>query len=77
MFIHFTLRMVLWQDPDVDAIYRMTQPLPFSFNGKNPANGNKPVAVPLGHYSPFNAQATLFNYDALWSLLLPCTVHGR
>ena len=26
---------------------------------------------------PFNAQATLFAHSALWSLLLPCTVHGR
>ena len=26
---------------------------------------------------PYNAQATLHAYDALWGLLLPCTVHGR
>ena len=26
---------------------------------------------------PYNAQATLHTYDAVWGLLLPCTVHGR
>jgi len=59
-------------DPDVDAIYRLTQPIPFDFPSKG-----KPVAVPKNSYSPYNAQATLHTYDALWSLLLPVTVHGR
>ena len=59
-------------DPDVDAIYRLTQPIPFDF----PSTG-KPVAVPKNSYAPYNAQATLHTYDALWSLLLPVTVHGR
>jgi len=59
-------------DPDVDAIYRLTQPIPFDF----PSSG-KPVVVPINSYSPYNAQATLHTYDALWSLLLPVTVHGR
>jgi len=26
---------------------------------------------------PYNAQATLHAHAALWSLLLPCSVHGR
>lgn len=34
-------------DPDVDAIYRLTQPLPFSFKA-----GKQMVAVPTGSYAP-------------------------
>jgi hypothetical protein len=59
-------------DPDVDAIYRLTQPLPFTFPQKGPT-----LLVPKGSYAPYNAQATLHTYSALWSLLLPVTVHGR
>ena len=40
-------------DPDVDAVYRMTQPLPFNF-----AKSGQPVAVPSNRLSPYNAQAT-------------------
>ena len=79
-------------DPDVDAIYRLTMPIPFDF----PSHANKArseniagqkkdtvntefcmVQVPQGMYSPYNAQATLHLYASLWSLLLPITVHGR
>ena len=61
-------------DPDVDAIYRLTMPLPFDF----PRRGNtSPLMVPIGSYAPYNAQATLHKYSSLWSLLLPVTVHGR
>ena len=35
------------------------------------------VALRRGTMMPYNAQATLHAYDALWGLLLPCTVHGR
>jgi hypothetical protein len=35
------------------------------------------IAVPRGSYAPYNAQATLHLYTALWSLLLPVTIHGR
>ena len=35
------------------------------------------VVTPTGSYAPYNAQATLHLYPALWSLLLPMTVHGR
>lgn len=59
-------------DPDVDAIYRLTQPLPLNF----PTKGHL-VAPPPHSFSPYNAQATLHKYSALWSLLLPVTVHGR
>lgn len=60
------------EDPDVDAIYRLTQPLPFNF----PSKGFN-LAVPKGAYAPYNAQATLHLYSALWSLMLPVTIHGR
>lgn len=63
-------------DPDMDAIYRLTQPLPFDFATQPTA---KYVMVPSTGtaYSPYNAQATLHLRSALWSLLLPITVHGR
>eukprot|EP01062_Namystynia_karyoxenos_P024638 TRINITY_DN1961_c0_g1_i2.p1 TRINITY_DN1961_c0_g1~~TRINITY_DN1961_c0_g1_i2.p1 ORF type:complete len:472 (+),score=131.41 TRINITY_DN1961_c0_g1_i2:83-1498(+) len=59
-------------DPDVDAIYRLTRPLPHYF-----ARTPGAVALPPGVMAPYNAQACLFRRDALWSLLLPVTVHGR
>jgi len=122
-------------DPDVDGIYRLTQPLPFTFppstraaasraaakaaaevQAASVASGGRrlaaqsassPTAVTSGlpagasklhagkgprkaaqglfqtttlrpgTMMPYNAQATLHAYDALWGLLLPCTVHGR
>ncbi len=72
-------------DPDVDAIYRLIQPLPLDF----PLRGFSPLVLPLKTtpispniestrvYTPYNAQATLHLYSALWTLLLPVTVHGR
>ena len=35
------------------------------------------ISLRAGTFMPYNAQATLHGYDALWGLLLPCTVHGR
>ena len=35
------------QDPDVDAMYRLTQPIPFDF----PSKGFS-LAVPIGSYAP-------------------------
>jgi hypothetical protein len=35
------------------------------------------ISLRKGTMMPYNAQATLHAYDALWGLLLPCTVHGR
>ena len=59
-------------DPDVDAIYRMTRALPLHF-GTTP----RMLSLPPGTMAPFNAQATLYHRDAFWGLLLPVTVHGR
>jgi hypothetical protein len=63
-------------DPDVDAIYRLTRPIPFDFQ-PYASTAAFPVAVPRNALAPFNAQATMFSRDALWMLLLPVTVHGR
>jgi len=58
-------------DPDVDAIYRLTRPLPFNFKA------GKGVIVPPGIYTPYNAQATVHTKRALWATFLPSTVPGR
>jgi len=91
-------------DPDVDGIYRLTQPLPFEFPAAGGSNddrygGSKQqsrrsepgaasrskakaeelglITLRAGTMMPYNAQATLHAYHALWGLLLPITVHGR
>jgi len=62
-------------NPDVDAIYRLTRPLPLDFARADPAEC---LVVPPSVFAPFNAQATLFAWrDMLWALYLPVTVHGR
>ena len=60
--------------PDVDAIYRITMPIPFSFRR---SSNTKPLLVPRGVLTPYNAQATLHFQVGFWALLLPITVHGR
>jgi len=62
------------QEPDVDAIYRLTNPkYPLSFaSGKLLAG-----TVRVKEMAPFNAQATLFFKEAFPLMLLPVTVHGR
>lgn len=59
-------------DPDVDAIYRLTRPLPILL--KDPP---AMVTVSPGVFIPYNAQATLHTYETFWALLLPASVHGR
>ena len=63
-------------DPDVDAIFRLTQALPVHFKVVE-AGDLKPIAFPKYAFVPFNAQACLFRRQAFWSLLLPMTVHSR
>lgn len=70
-------RVWVWQaianhDPDVDAIYRLTQPLPVTFEAEE-----REIAIAPGTYVPFNAQATLWKHRALWCMYLPIGVHGR
>ena len=62
------------QDPDVDAIFRLTHHLPvhFNFDPKVPSR----LLVPPKKYSPYNAQATTHMYNVFWGLLLPFTVPG-
>lgn len=60
-------------EPDVDGIFRLTRKTPFDFSTK----AKKTLVIPKGTFVPFNAQATLVLKPALWSLLLPVSVHGR
>ena len=48
------------QDPDVDAIYRLTDKLPFYFQ-KN--GGWRGYSLPVGTFVPYNAQATMHSYQ--------------
>lgn len=59
--------------PDVDGIYRLTRKTPFYFD----SGFQRIIQVPVGYFTPFNAQATLFTKSSFWGLLLPVTVHGR
>ena len=61
-------------DPDVDAIYRLTRSLPVQFSREGVAGIE---VIPEGVLSPFNAQATIFSRSAFWGLLLPISVTGR
>ncbi len=60
--------------PDVDAIYRLTNTIPFSFNR---LKETKPLIVPHGTLTPFNAQATLHFKRAFWGMFLPVSVNAR
>ena len=60
------------QDPDVDAIYRLTNNKLVSFNFSA-----EPVYLTPGTWSPFNSQATLLRRDYFQSLYLPCHVSFR
>lgn len=60
------------QDPDVDAIYRLTNNTLVSFN-----TSAAPVYLPPGTWSPFNSQATLLHRDYFHTLYLPCHVPFR
>jgi hypothetical protein len=69
------LQSLAGHDPDVDAIYRLTQPLPLNFDAQG---GEKLVVLlPKRTLAPYNAQATLHFHSSLFALLLPTTVHGR
>ena len=60
--------------PDVDAIYRFTMPAPFWFMK---TKETKPLLVPDGVFTPYNAQATLHFKTGFWGLYLPISVTGR
>mmetsp|Transcript_15690 Transcript_15690/g.45301 ORF Transcript_15690/g.45301 Transcript_15690/m.45301 type:complete len:263 (-) Transcript_15690:301-1089(-) len=59
-------------EPDVDAIYRLTRGTPFDFDKKK-----EWIVLANNFLAPYNAQATVVSGAALWSLFLPMTVHSR
>ena len=60
--------------PDVDAVFRFTQPIPFWFLR---SKEHRPLIVPTGVFTPYNAQATLHFSSGFFGLFLPVTVNGR
>lgn len=60
-------------NPDLDAIYRITHTIPAKFDEEI----TQCFILSQSSFAPWNAQSTLFNYNAFWGLLLPMTVHGR
>lgn len=70
------VRIGIWQaladdDPDVDAIYRLTANTPCRFARR------RPVALPPGTFSPFNSQNTAFRREVLPLMYLPAHVNFR
>jgi len=59
--------------PDIDAIHRLSKPLPMTFKNEY---GNS-ILVPKHVYAPYNAQATIHTKNALWATRLPGSVPGR
>jgi hypothetical protein len=53
------------ENPDVDAVYRMTLPLPFSFKK------NDPLVLSEGSWCPFNSQNTVWKKAAFPLMYLP------
>jgi len=62
-------------DPDVDAIFRLTNPEDIATVHFDKTAG--PIKLARGIASPFNSQNTLWHKDAFWGLLLPITVTFR
>jgi hypothetical protein len=59
------------EDPDVDAVYRLTSDKPCYFNDRGP------VVLGRGTLTPFNTQNTLFRRELFPLLYLPVTVTFR
>jgi hypothetical protein len=59
-------------DPDVDAVYRLTRKDPLFFD-----RGAESVVLAADTWTPFNSQNTLFYRDAFPLLYLPCYVSFR
>jgi hypothetical protein len=58
-------------DPDVDAIFRLTRGNIVNFVNK------EPLCLPSGTLCPFNTQNTLTHTKAFWGLLIPITTSFR
>jgi len=80
-------QMLANHDPDVDAIYRLTNEkgVPFNFLAPKGAEITVPtvaqsapsIALPPHTFTPWNAQATIITPGVYFAMLLPATVHGR
>ncbi|CAF1285966.1 unnamed protein product [Didymodactylos carnosus] len=62
-------------DPDVDALYRLTNPLSIGRIKFDP--NQPPVALQPFTFSPYNTQNTVTHYEAFWGLYLPVTTAFR
>ena len=58
-------------DPDVDAIFRLTKPLNITFRK------NRALVLSYNQYSPLNAQSCIYFNHSFITMFLPMTVHGR
>lgn len=61
-------------NPDIDAVHRLTKPLPMSFTDESMSS---PLLVPSTTAAPYNAQATIHHFPAFFATLLPITVKSR
>lgn len=61
-------------NPDIDAVHRLTKPLPMNFLDESKSS---PILVPSTTAAPYNAQATIHHGPALFATLLPITVKSR
>ena len=59
--------------PDLDASYLMQNKIYEGFKSV----AASPLVIPRGGFTPYNSLSTIHRYEALWSLLLPKTVHKR
>lgn len=59
------------KDPDVDAIFRLTQYREVYFEKKIPC------VLPVRVFCPFNTQNTIFFYESFWGLMIPSTPSFR
>jgi hypothetical protein len=59
------------ENPDVDAIFRLTQPLPFNFSSR------APLALGRDVWCPFNSQNTTWFRDAFPLMYLPAQCSFR
>lgn len=75
-FVRRKCRVGVWQglvdeDPDVDAIYRLTSDMPCVFEARDP------IVLGEGTISPFNTQNTMVRKELFPLLYLPVTVTFR
>ena len=79
LHLRLPVQALAHHDPDVDAVYRLTLPIPFDWDDRAlvGAGGERPLVLPRNTFAPANAQATLHTHAGLWATLLPRTVHGR